>query len=76
MFMTLGMAEPDHRYLRRDAHPARDAPARTLGEGAKDGITDVELAHFEGELQASHELREGSACWSVGTASPMHWPGS
>jgi hypothetical protein len=59
MFMTLGMADLtvgvfaatriSHEKRRLD----RWEKART------NGITGVELAHFEGELQASHEQRQG-----------------
>jgi hypothetical protein len=59
MFMTLGMADlttgvfaavriSHERHRLERWHKAR-----------KEGITKVELAHFEGELQASHELRQG-----------------
>jgi hypothetical protein len=59
MFMTLGMAD-----LTTGVYAATRIPheKRRLGrweKARKDGITDVELAHFEGELQASRELRRG-----------------
>jgi hypothetical protein len=59
MFMTLGMADLTIGVYAatRISHEKRrlDRWEKAL----EDGITDVELAHFEGELQASHENREG-----------------
>jgi hypothetical protein len=59
MFMSLGMADlttgvfaavrvSQERHRLERWHKAR-----------KKGITTVDLAHFEGELQASHEFRQG-----------------
>lgn len=59
MFMTLGMADLTTGVYAatRIAHERRRL-AR-WEKARSDGITDVELAHFEGELQASHEMRQG-----------------
>jgi hypothetical protein len=59
MFMTLGMADLTTGIFAavRISHERR-----RLGRwehARKDGITEAELARFEGELQASHELRQG-----------------
>jgi hypothetical protein len=59
MFMTLGMVDLTAGVFAttRVAHEKRrlDRWERVR----EDGITDLELAHFEGELQAAHETREG-----------------
>lgn len=59
MFLTLGMVD-----LTTGVYAATRVPheKRRLGrweKAAEDGITDLELAHFEGELQATAETREG-----------------
>ncbi|MBW1874683.1 MAG: hypothetical protein JRI98_04725 [Deltaproteobacteria bacterium] len=59
MFMTLGMVDLTAGVfaMTRVAHEKRrlDRWERVR----EDGITELELAHFEGELQAAHETREG-----------------
>jgi hypothetical protein len=59
MFMTLGMVDLTTGVYAatRISHEKRrlDRWQKAL----ENGITDVELAHFEGELQASHEQRQG-----------------
>ena len=58
MFMTLGMADLTAGVFAatRIVHEARRQ--ERWEKARKDGITDVELAHFEGELQASQEARQ------------------
>lgn len=59
MFMTLGMADLTTGIFAatRIAHEKRRL--NRWDEAKTDGITDTELAHFEGELQSSTESREG-----------------
>ena len=59
MFMTLGMADLTTGVYAatRIAHERRRL--ERWQKVREDGVTNVELAHFEGELQASHELRQG-----------------
>ena len=59
MFMSLGMADLTLGIFAatRISHERRRLSRWERARG--DGITDVELAHFEGELQASHETRQG-----------------
>ena len=59
MFMTLGMANLTTGVyaVTRIPHERRRLDRWT--QARKDGITKVELAHFEGELQASRDVREG-----------------
>ncbi|MFW2389555.1 MAG: hypothetical protein ACN4G0_14540 [Polyangiales bacterium] len=58
MFMTLGMADLTTGVFAatRIIHERRRQ--ERWEKALKDGITDIELAHFEGELQASHEARQ------------------
>ncbi len=58
MFMTLGMADLTAGVFAatRIVHERRRQ--ERWEKARKDGITDVELAHFEGELQASQEARQ------------------
>ena len=58
MFMTLGLADLTAGVFAatRIVHEARRQ--ERWEKARKDGITDVELAHFEGELQASQEARQ------------------
>ena len=58
MFMTLGMADLTAGVFAatRIVHESRRL--ERWEKARKDGITDVELAHFEGELQASYEGRQ------------------
>jgi hypothetical protein len=59
MFMTLGMTDLTTGVFAavRVSHERRRL--ERWHKARKEGITQVELAHFEGELQASHELRQG-----------------
>ncbi|MBT8482223.1 MAG: hypothetical protein HKP36_11600 [Myxococcales bacterium] len=59
MFMTLGMADLTTGVFAavRASHERRRL--ERWQKSRSQGITRVELAHFEGELQASQELREG-----------------
>jgi hypothetical protein len=59
MFMTLGMADLTTGVYAatRISHERRRL--ERWQKARHDGITAIELAHFEGELQASHEMREG-----------------
>jgi hypothetical protein len=58
MFMTLGMADLTTGVFAatRIVHETRRQ--ERWEKALKDGITDIELAHFEGELQASQEARQ------------------
>ena len=59
MFMTLGMADLTVGVFAatRISHEKRRLDR--WERAREDGITDLELAHFEGELQASQETRQG-----------------
>jgi hypothetical protein len=59
MFMTLGMADLTTGVFAavRTSHERRRL--ERWQKARREGISRVELAHFEGELQASSELREG-----------------
>ena len=59
MFMTLGMADLTTGVYAATRIPHEKHRLDRWKRARRDGITDVELAHFEGELQASHEIREG-----------------
>ncbi|MGB8329672.1 MAG: hypothetical protein WCE62_06050 [Polyangiales bacterium] len=59
MFMTLGMADLTTGIFAAVRIPHEKRRLERWERARKDGITDAELAHFEGELQASHELRQG-----------------
>jgi hypothetical protein len=59
MFMTLGMADLTIGVFAATRIPHEKRRLDRWERARKDGITDIELAHFEGELQASHETREG-----------------
>jgi hypothetical protein len=59
MFMTLGMADLTLGVYAATRIPHEKHRLDRWQRARKDGITDIELAHFEGELQASHEIREG-----------------
>jgi hypothetical protein len=59
MFMTLGMADLTIGVYAATRIPHEKRRLDRWKRARKDGITDIELAHFEGELQASHEIREG-----------------
>jgi hypothetical protein len=59
MFMTLGMADlTSGIYVAtRIAHEKRRLERWKTAR--RNGITEIELAHFEGELQAAREMRQG-----------------
>jgi len=59
MFMTLGMANLTTGIYAVTRIPHEKRRLERWEEARKEGITAVELAHFEGELQAARELREG-----------------
>jgi len=59
MFMTLGMADLTTGVYAATRISHERHRLDRWKRARKDGITDIELAHFEGELQASHEVREG-----------------
>jgi hypothetical protein len=59
MFMTLGMANLTTGIFAAVRIPHERRRLARWEHARKDGITDAELAHFEGELQASHEMRQG-----------------
>jgi hypothetical protein len=59
MFMTLGMADLTIGIFAATRIPHEKRRLDRWKRARKDGITDIELAHFEGELQASNETREG-----------------
>lgn len=59
MFMTLGMANLTTGIYAVTRIPHEKRRLDRWEKARKDGITKVELAHFEGELQAARDLREG-----------------
>jgi hypothetical protein len=59
MFMTLGMADLTTGIFAATRVPQEKHRIQRWEKARKDGITAVELAHFEGELQAAHEMRQG-----------------
>lgn len=59
MFMTLGMANLTTGIYAVTRIPHEKRRLERWQKARKDGITKVELAHFEGELQAARDLREG-----------------
>lgn len=59
MFMTLGMADLTIGVFAATRIPHEKRRLDRWERARKDGITNIELAHFEGELQASQETREG-----------------
>jgi hypothetical protein len=59
MFMTLGMVDLTTGVLAATRIPHERRRQQRWERARKAGITEVELAHFEGELQASQETREG-----------------
>lgn len=59
MFMTLGMANLTTGVYAVTRIPHERRRLDRWNQARKDGITKVELAHFEGELQASRDVREG-----------------
>ncbi|MBW2548150.1 MAG: hypothetical protein JRE82_13145 [Deltaproteobacteria bacterium] len=59
MFMTLGMADLTLGIFAATRIPHEKRRFARWEQARHDGITEVELAHFEGELQASQEIRQG-----------------
>lgn len=59
MFMTLGMADLTTGVFAATRVSHERHRIERWQKARKDGVSQVELAHFEGELQASHEMRNG-----------------
>jgi hypothetical protein len=59
MFMTLGMADLTLGVFTATRVPHEKHRIERWERAREEGITDIELAHFEGELQAAHENRQG-----------------
>ena len=59
MFITLGMTDLTIGVYAATRIPHEKRRLDRWARAREDGITDIELAHFEGELQASHEHRQG-----------------
>ena len=59
MFMTLGMADLTTGIFAATRVPHEKHRLERWKRARKNGVSEVELAHFEGELQASHEMRNG-----------------
>ena len=59
MFMTLGMADLTTGIFAATRVPHEKHRLERWKRARKNGVSGVELAHFEGELQASHEMRNG-----------------
>jgi hypothetical protein len=59
MFMTLGMADLTIGVFAATRIPHERRRFARWERAREDGITEVELAHFEGELQAAQEVRQG-----------------
>ena len=59
MFLTLGMADLTTGVYAATRIPHERRRLERWQKARHDGITAIELAHFEGELQSSHEIREG-----------------
>jgi hypothetical protein len=59
MFMTLGMADLTIGVYAATRIPHEKRRFARWERARQDGITEIELAHFEGELQASQETRQG-----------------
>jgi hypothetical protein len=59
MFMTLGMADLTIGVFAATRIPHEKRRLERWERARADGITDIELAHFEGELQAAQEIRQG-----------------
>lgn len=59
MFMTLGMADLTTGVYAVTRIPHEKRRLDRWEKARKNGISNVELAHFEGELQASREQRQG-----------------
>lgn len=59
MFMTLGMADLTTGVYAATRISHEKRRLERWQKARKDGVTEVELAHFEGELQSSKETRQG-----------------
>ena len=59
MFMTLGMVDLTTGIYAATRIPHERRRLERWERARQNGVTDVELAHFEGELQASQETRQG-----------------
>ena len=59
MFMTLGMTDLTAGIFAATRVPHEKHRLERWKIARKNGVSEVELAHFEGELQASHEMRNG-----------------
>ena len=59
MFVTFGMTDLTIGVYAATRIPHEKRRLDRWARAREDGITDIELAHFEGELQASHEHRQG-----------------
>lgn len=59
MFMTLGMADLTTGIFAATRIPHERRRIERWRKARSDGITPLELAHFEGELQSASETREG-----------------
>jgi hypothetical protein len=59
MFMTLGMGDLTTGVFAVTRIPHEKQRLERWRKARKDGITAVELAHFEGELQSAGETRQG-----------------
>jgi len=58
LFMTLGMTDLTIGVFAATRIRHEERRLHRWERAREDGITDLELAHFEGELQASHEIRK------------------
>ncbi|MGB5695866.1 MAG: hypothetical protein WBM46_09460 [Polyangiales bacterium] len=59
MFLTLGMADLTTGVFAATRIPHERRRLARWEKARSNGITELELAHFEGELQASDEMRQG-----------------
>ena len=59
MFMTLGMVDLTTGVFAATRVSHEKRRLERWKKARKNGVSEVELAHFEGELQASHEIRNG-----------------
>ncbi len=59
MFMTLGMTDLTTGIFAATRVPHEKHRLERWKQARKNGVSGAELAHFEGELQAAHEMRNG-----------------
>lgn len=59
MFMTLGMADLTTGVFAAARVPHEEHRLARWEKARKNGVSEAELAHFEGELQAAREIRNG-----------------